>query len=63
MASGVVDESEAGGLAATKLGSETKDIDLVLVGLVETGKLLAELFFEMLGRLGVEDITTEKQPG
>lgn len=54
---GVVDEGEAGGLAATVLGSETEDGDLVLLGLVEAAELLAELIFGDVGAVGVEDVT------
>jgi len=57
---GVVDESEAGGLATTVLGAETEDGDLVLVGLVELGELLAELILGDVGTVGVEDITASK---
>jgi len=54
---GVVDESETSGLAATELGAETEDGDLVLLGLVETAKLLAELLLGDIGAVGVEDVT------
>jgi hypothetical protein len=54
---GVVDESETSGLATTVLGAETEDGDLVLVGLVELGQLLAELVLGDVGTVGVEDIT------
>lgn len=54
---GVVDESEASGLATTVLGAETEDGDLVLVGLVELGELLTELVLGDVGTVGVEDIT------
>lgn len=53
---GVVDEGEAGGLAATELGSQTEDGDLVLLGLVEGAKLLAELILGDVGTVGVEDV-------
>lgn len=58
---GVVDESEASGLATTVLGAETEDGDLVLVGLVELGELLAELILGDVGTVGVEDITVRKE--
>jgi hypothetical protein len=58
---GVVDESETGGLATTVLGAETEDGDLVLVGLVELGELLAELILGDVGTVGVEDITADKE--
>lgn len=53
---GVIDEGEAGGLAATELGAETEDVDLVLGGLVEGGQLLAELVLGDVRTVGVEDI-------
>lgn len=53
---GVVDEGEAGGLATTELGSQTKDRDLVLLGLVHAAKLLAELLLGDVGTAGVKDI-------
>jgi hypothetical protein len=54
---GVVDEGEAGGLAATELGAETEDADLVLGGLVHGGQLVAELLLGDVGTAGVEDVT------
>ena len=61
---GVVDESETSRLATTVLGAETENGDLVLVGLVELGELLAELILGDVGTVGVEDITAckEKKP-
>lgn len=53
---GVIDEGEASGLAATELGAETEDVDLVLGGLVEGGQLLAELVLGDVRTVGVEDI-------
>lgn len=53
---GVVDESEAGALATTVLGPEAEAVDLVLVGLVELGQLVAELILGDVGAVGVEDI-------
>lgn len=53
---GVVDEGEAGGLAATELGAQTEDGDLVLLGLVQAAELLAELILGDVGAVGVEDI-------
>ena len=54
---GVVDESEASGLAATELGSETEDGDLILLGFVHAAELLTELLLGDVGTVGVEDIT------
>ena len=53
---GVVDESEAGALTTTVLRAETEDGDLVLVGLVQVGQLLAELVLGDVGAVGVEDV-------
>ena len=57
---GIVDETKAGGLAATKLGSQTEDGDLVLLGLVEGGELVAQLILGDVGSAGVEDVTRRK---
>lgn len=54
---GVVDEGEARGLAATILGAETEDGDLVLLGLVEATELLTELLLGDVGTVGVQDVT------
>lgn len=54
---GVVDEGEAGGLAATELGSQAKNLDLVLLHLVHAAELLAELLLGDVGAVGVEDVT------
>lgn len=56
---GVVEERETSALSATELCPETEDGDLVLVGLVETGELLAELILGDVGAAGVEDVTAE----
>lgn len=53
----VVDEAEAGRLAAAELGAQAEDGDLVLGGLVEAGELLAELILGDVGAVGVEDVT------
>jgi hypothetical protein len=53
---GVVDQSEAGGLATTVLRAETEHGDLVLVGLVQVGQLLAELVLGDVRAVGVEDV-------
>lgn len=58
---GVVEEGEAGALAATKLCSEAKDGDLVLGGLVELRQLLAELILGHVCAVGVEDVTVRKK--
>ena len=56
---GVVDESETSGLAATELGAETEDGDLVLLGLVQATELLTELILGDVGAVGVEDVTAK----
>jgi hypothetical protein len=55
----VVNEGEAGALATTVLGAETEDGDLVLVGLVQLGELLAELILGDVRAVGVEDVTVQ----
>lgn len=55
----VVDKSEAGGLAATELGAQTEDGDLVLAGLVKTGELVTELILGDVGAVGVQDVTVK----
>ena len=57
---GVVDEGKAGGLAATELGPEAEDADLVLLGLVQAGELVAELLLGDVGAVRVEDITVRE---
>ena len=54
---GVVDERETSCLSTTKLSLKTENIDLVLVGLVEFGKLASELVLGDVGTVWVEDIT------
>ena len=51
----VVDEAKALGRAATELGLEAKDDDLLGLGLVERGELLRELLARHVGARGVED--------
>jgi hypothetical protein len=53
---GVVDESKAGALAATVVCPETEDGDIILLGLVELGKLATEFVLGDVGAVGVEDI-------
>lgn len=53
---GIVNEGEASALATTVLSAETENGDLVLVGLVEVGKLITELILGDIGAVGVEDI-------
>ena len=52
----VVDEGEAGALAATKVCLEAEDGDIVLLGLVELAELAAELVLGDVGAVGVEDV-------
>ena len=58
---GVIDEGEAGGLAATELCPQAEDADLVLVGLVETSKLFPEVLLGDVGAVGVEDVTASRR--
>lgn len=55
----VVDEGETGGLAATELGAETKDGDLLLGRLVHGAELLPELLLGDVGAARVEDVTAK----
>lgn len=52
----IVDESETGCLSTTELSLKTEDVNLVLAGLVETGKLFSELVLGDIGTVWVEDI-------
>jgi hypothetical protein len=54
---GIVDESETSCLSTTELSSQTENIDLILVGLVEFGELGSEFVLGDVGAVGVEDIT------
>lgn len=53
----VVEEGEAGRLAATVLGAEAEDGDLVLADLVQLGELVAQGVLGDVGTAGVEDVT------
>jgi hypothetical protein len=53
---GVVDESKASALSATVVRLETEDGDIILLGLVELGKLAAEFVLGDVGTVGVEDV-------
>ena len=53
----IIDERETGAFAASVLGSEAEGRDLVFVGFVELGELLAEFVFGDVGAVGVEDIS------
>lgn len=57
----VVDEGETSALATTILGAEAEDGDLVRVGLVELGQLLAKLGLGDVGTVRVEDIPVKQQ--
>ena len=59
----VVHEPEPGGLAAAILRAQAEDADLVLGGLVEARKLLAELLLGDVGAVGVEDVTGGESAG
>ena len=54
---GIVDESETSCLSTTELSSQTENIDLILVGLVQFGELGSEFVLGDVGAVGVEDIT------
>lgn len=53
---GIVDEREAGALAAAVLGAEAEDRDLVLARLVHLRELGAQLVLGHAGAVGVEDV-------
>lgn len=53
----IVHKSESGCLSTTILSLQTKDVDLVLVGLVHLCKLATEFIFGDVGAVWVEDIT------
>lgn len=54
----VVDQREAGALAAAILCSEAEAGNLVFRGFVEFSEFGAELVFGDVGAIGVEDVTT-----
>lgn len=54
---GIVNEGEAGGLAATVLGLETEDVDLVLGALVQLSELATEVVLGHVGAVWVQDVT------
>ena len=54
---GIVNEGEAGGLAATVLGLETEDVDLVLGALVQLSELATEVVLGDVGAVWVQDVT------
>ena len=53
---GIVDEREAGRLAAAVLRAEAEDRDLVFAGFVDFREFAAELVFGDVGAVGVEDV-------
>ena len=52
----VVDEAEAGGLAATELGAEAEHDGELSIGLVHAANNLGELVLGNIGTAGVDDI-------
>jgi hypothetical protein len=60
---GLVDEGEAGALAAAELRPEAEDGDLVLGGLVQLAELLPQLVLGDVGAVGVEDVAVRRQNG
>jgi hypothetical protein len=54
---GIVDEGETSGLAATELGLETEDVDLVLGALVQLSELATEVVLGHVGAVWVQDVT------
>lgn len=52
----VVDETEAGGLSSSELGSQAKDGHGVLLGVVGASQLLSQLVLGHVGGRGVQDV-------
>ena len=57
----IVNKGEPCTLTSTILCAETEARNLVFVGFVEFGKLLAEFIFGDVGAVRMENITTEKR--
>lgn len=57
----IVYQREASRLAAPVLSAETEAGNLVFVGFVELGELLAEFVFGDVGAVGVEDVTRSQR--
>lgn len=53
----VVHQGKAGGLAATKVRPQAKNVDLVLGSLVQGCQLVAQLLLGDVGTVGVQDVT------
>lgn len=53
---GVIDECEAGGLAAAVRGAQAEDVDLVFVRFVDLGEFVAEVVFGDVRAVGVKDV-------
>jgi hypothetical protein len=53
---GVVDEGESSRLASTKSSAETKDKDVLLVGLVQFRELFTEVILGDVGASRVQDV-------
>ena len=56
----VVDQGEPGRFSSSVLCPETEAGNLVFVGFVELGKLLAEFVFGDVGSVGMEDIAVKE---
>lgn len=54
---GIVNKGETGGLAATELGLEAEDVDLLLGALVELSELAAEVVLGDVGAVWVQNVT------
>lgn len=60
---GLVDQTETSGLSTTELGSETKDRDSVLVGLVQLRQLLSQLVLGDVSSVWVQDVNDKLSSG
>jgi hypothetical protein len=60
---GLVDEGEAGALAAAELRPEAEHGDRVLGRLVQLAELLPQLVLGDVGAVGVQDVAARRQNG
>jgi hypothetical protein len=56
---GIVDKSKTGSLSTTELSLEAEDVDLLLAGLVDFGKLSTELVLGDVCAAWVQDVTVK----
>ena len=63
VSSGLVDQTETSGLAATELGSETENRNGILVGLVGLGQSFTQLVLGNVWSVWVQDVNDELSSG